>query len=208
MSLDDPLGLALTTRGPLERLFRPLNDRYGTYRGLVRLWLGKAELLTGRLEPFVNIDLRAAQRLVFVCQGNICRSSFAEASARSLGLEATSFGLATSNNAPAFPLAIDTARRLGVDLSHHRTRQLEDFCFSEGDLVLAMEIRQARQLQKLLLRQSTQISLLGLWHQTRRPHIHDPHVLSPMYFETCFRIISESVHHLATALQAVRRGSS
>lgn len=208
MSLDDSPGLVLTTRGRLEPIFRPLNDRYGTYRGLLRLWLAQAELLAGRLEPFVNIDLRAAQRLVFVCQGNICRSSFAEATARSLGLEAASFGLATSNDAPAFPLAIDIARRLGVDLSDHRTRQLEGFRFAEGDLLLAMEIRQARQLQKLLPRHLAQISLLGLWHHTRRPHIHDPHHLSPMYFETCFRVISESVQHLGAALKVARRISS
>jgi protein-tyrosine phosphatase len=189
-------------------LIRPIDDRYGTYRGLIRLWLAKAELAARRLRPFTTVQLERVRRVVFVCQGNICRSCFAEAQAHALGLNAASFGLATAGNAPAFPVAVATAKNFGVDLEAHRTTDLEDFQFLEGDLVLAMEIRQARSLRLLIKQQHMQVSLLGLWAKPSRPHIHDPHGLSVAYFHSCFDVIRDSVRNLAPRLEGARNVGS
>lgn len=187
--------------GFLVSALAPIERRYGTHRGLVRLLLSYGEVHLGDLRNVRNPDLSKVRRLVFVCQGNICRSCFAEAYARSLGCEAGSCGLATSGGVPAFGLAIETAARHGVDLAGHRSKSIADFGFRGGDLLLAMEPRQMRRLRPLALPTDTQASLLGLWSAPPRPHIHDPHTLGPEYFDTCFGVVRSAVDRLASQIK-------
>ena len=185
----------------LAHLLRPINRRYGTYRGLIRLGLTHVLLAVGGRTVLTRIEAVAVRRVVFVCQGNICRSPFAEVTARQLGMRATSCGLATGENVPAFPLAVDTARGFGIDLRAHRARDIEHFRFEPGDLVLAMELRHLRRLRSVLAGKPVQVSLLGLWAPQPRPHLHDPHKLNAEYFQTCFRVMTASVQGLALRLR-------
>ncbi len=66
-----------------------IRPRFGTLRGLVRLALSYPQLFLG-LGAGRPVDPATVRRLVFVCQGNICRSAFAEAAARRAGLRAAS----------------------------------------------------------------------------------------------------------------------
>lgn len=175
---------------------------FGTHRGLVRLLLGEAEYLAGRLNVFLQPDLQITRRLVFVCLGNINRSPFAENIANSLGLHATSIGLSTSTGAPAFETAVTTARRFNIDLTGHRATDFLDYERVEGDLLLAMEIRHAHQLLALGVPRAS-IFLLGHWATPHRIHIHDPHTLSDAYFRTCFTVIDSAVRELALACHRV-----
>src|SRR5688500_11705046 len=93
----------------MGQFLAPINRRFGTYRGLIRLGLAHAEHTSGRLRPFIRHDLGHVNRLVFVCQGNICRSSFADHLARSLGIPSVSFGLATTTGMRADPTAMRTS---------------------------------------------------------------------------------------------------
>ena len=186
--------LVLTTRGRLNRSFaaqRPL--RY--LSRLLRLWLAQASCWPGAsnrsstsiCEPRSGSCLSARE----TSAGAASRKQLRAALAGSRFLRIGHFE--RCSRVPARDRYCPPSWRRPVRSQDPPTR---GFRFAEGDLLLAMEIRQARQLQKLLPRHLAQISLLGLWHHTRRPHIHDPHHLSPMYFETCFRVISESVQHL------------
>jgi protein-tyrosine phosphatase len=183
-----------------DRLLLPINRRYGTYRGLARLLLSYAEVHAGDLRSLRNPKFGDVRRLVFVCQGNICRSCFAEAYAQSLGLSSSSCGLAIAGSVPAYGLAIETAARFGIDLSGHRARSAHTFDWAEGDLILAMEPRQMRRLRSVALPLNVQQSLLGLWAAPSRPHIHDPHALSSEYFRTCFQVIRNAVDRLSNAI--------
>ena len=185
----------------LAYLLGPINREYGTYRGLIRLWLTQILLKLGCGGPLTRIDARSVRRVVFVCQGNICRSPFAEFAARQAGMRAASFGLATGGSVPAFPLAAETARSFGVDLMPHRARDMADFRLEPGDLVLAMELRHLRRLRSKLAGQPVQVSLLGLWASQPRAHIHDPHRLNAEYFQTCFSVITASLQGLAVRLR-------
>lgn len=182
--------------GPAARLSRLVAGNFGTHRGLVRLLLGEAEYLSGRVGPFIRPDLAATRRLVFVCLGNINRSAFAQGVAASHGLHSASIGLATSTGAPAFDMAVTTARRFGIDLTGHRATDFADYEYRAGDLLLAMEIRHVHRLIGLGVPPAA-IALLGHWATPHRIHIHDPHTLSEAYFRTCFSVIQSAVRELA-----------
>lgn len=182
------------------RLAKLVNDNFGTYRGLVRMLLGEVEFSLGRLDPFLTPDLSRANRLVFVCLGNINRSAFAESLATKMGLKAASIGLSTSTGTPAFPTAITTARRFGVDLEAHVATDIANYDYIDGDLLLAMEIRHVHKLENWGIPRES-ISLLGHWASPHRIHIHDPHTLSNAYFRTCFSLIHSAVRELTVDCQ-------
>jgi len=177
---------------------RIVSSRFGTSRGLVRLLLAHAQTLAG-IAKIVLPEADAVRRLVFVCQGNICRSAFAEAAARQLGLASCSFGLSATAGTGAHTPAIDVADTLGIDLRLHRATTWQDYTPHTGDVLLAMEVRQLDRLAANPGLADLPRTLLGLWASPRRPHLHDPYLLSPAYMRTCFEAI-------ATAVAALDRG--
>jgi protein-tyrosine phosphatase len=142
------------------------------------------------------VDWDSIERLVFVCKGNICRSAYAEAVARSMGINAISCGIDTIEDAPANDYAAEMARRRGFDLGRHRTRPIMYLMLRRTDLLVAMEPWQARFLSTHL-RRPHQCTLLGSWSKPVSPYIHDPYRSSPAYFEKCFDYIEASVREIA-----------
>ncbi|MEO8304481.1 MAG: phosphotyrosine protein phosphatase [Betaproteobacteria bacterium] len=182
----------------MSAIDRRIEPRYASFRGWVRLRLANAEFRAGRLKRFASIDFSKVERLVFVCQGNICRSSFAEFVARRSGVSTASFGLQAATGERAFPRAIATATAFGIDLDRHRVTDIADFEFRSGDLLATMEVRQARRLSSIVADPGVQITLVGLWSTPFRPHIHDPYEHSDAYFATCFRTLQSGVHGLVS----------
>ena len=82
-----------------------IRARFGTTRGFIRLMLSYPQValgLSARRAP----DAAQVRRLVFVCQGNICRSAFADVAGRRAGLNTASFGLSTTTGRAAHDAAI------------------------------------------------------------------------------------------------------
>jgi protein-tyrosine phosphatase len=168
----------------------PLRARYGSARGLARLWLARLRPM-GR---FAEIDWDMVERLVFVCTGNVCRSPYAEARARESGLAAVSAALRGAPGALADAQAAAAARAVGIDLAAHRAQTVDQVEVDRGDLLVAMEPWQADALaSRFAGRPGVQVTLLGLWSTPRRPHLHDPHRLCDDYFRTCFAVIDSAV---------------
>lgn len=178
-----------------------LRARFGTARGLIRLALSYAQA-AGLPRAVRHPDPRSVRRLVFVCHGNICRSAFAEAAARTIGLDAASFGLSTYGGGPAYPPAVAAAARLGIDLGTHRTTRAEDFALRPGDLLLAMELRQLIRLAGDERLAAAPRTLLGLWAAPPMPHLHDPFGLDEAYMLTCLERIERAVKRLKAAFPA------
>lgn len=182
-----------------------LNARFGTWRGLVRLLLAHAERAAGRLRPFELHDPQAVRRVVFVCLGNICRSAYAEQVARAAGLNAASLGLSTTTGVGSPDPALAAAARQRMPMEAHRARDWKDFTLQPGDLLLAMEVRQVRELTRRLNgRTDVQVALLGNWCAPKSPHLHDPFTLSDDYFDTCFTRIRQAVGRLANDVPNAR----
>ncbi len=163
---------------------------------MIRHGLAQAAYLAHVERYKQQIDWSQVKRLVFVCQGNICRSAFADVYARSLGIQSASCGLATSDGNAADPGASAAAKVYGISLDQHKTSTWEHFKFADGDLLLAMEGRQIRKMKTKLPNVAVQLALLGEFSQPFSPHIHDPHTLSHEYFVSCFRRIISAVDTL------------
>ncbi|WP_343729875.1 hypothetical protein [Duganella sp.] len=176
--------------------------RYGSWRGAVRLLLARLALRCGLLRAFRLRHPQRVRRVVFVCLGNICRSAYAQCVAAGIGMPAASIGLATCTGALSPAAAVHAALRCGADLTMHRATDMRDFGILPGDLFIAMEIRQARELRRRLAgRNDIQIALLGLWCTPATPHLHDPYTLSDAYFDHCFARLHQAVHALHHTLK-------
>jgi protein-tyrosine phosphatase len=80
--------------------------------------------------------------IVLICTGNRFRSPLAEALLRSrapIPLDVTSLGLYDLGPVSALDQALETARRLNLDISEHRARPLKGEELAEADLVLGFE---------------------------------------------------------------------
>jgi protein-tyrosine-phosphatase len=83
-------------------------------------------------------------RLLFVCSGNTCRSplacAIAERELKTLGwqVEVRSGGVNALAGVPASTGSLDAARRHGLDLSTHRSREVDAALIDWADLILVM----------------------------------------------------------------------
>ncbi|WP_088181643.1 arsenate reductase/protein-tyrosine-phosphatase family protein [Sphingobium sp. Z007] len=180
-----------------------IRPRFGTFRGLVRLALSYPQLWLGRSGSRAP-DPAQVRRLVFVCQGNICRSAFADVAGRRAGLNTASFGLSTTTGRAAHDAAIVAARAMGHDLSDHRAIDLKDYAPQDGDLLLAMEVRQLHRLAADPRLSGLPRVLLGRWTRPMLPHLHDPYGLDDRYMATCLRRIDRAVPGLVSAFPGAR----
>jgi protein-tyrosine phosphatase len=174
----------------------PFATKFGTWRGLVRLMLDYMAMYAGLYRKYEAIDWSSVRRLVFVCQGNICRSPYGHWLALRETDAVASLGLNTETGMQAYDMALEVARMSGVDLTPHRTTDWADFEFREGDLLLAMEMRHIRIIEERPVDCHIQVGLLGLWCRPRMPLLYDPHRLSRAYFATCYERIGRAVARL------------
>ena len=82
--------------------------------------------------------------IVFLCTGNRFRSPVAEAllraATRGLPVRVRSLGLLRQDPLPALVEAVELSRRLGIDLSEHRSACLDGSDLSQADLVIGFEL--------------------------------------------------------------------
>jgi protein-tyrosine phosphatase len=178
---------------PSDEWFAFIARNYGRKMGLLRHYSHQAQYMLGSYSSLKRVEWGRVTRLVFVCKGNICRSPYAEARARTMGLRCSSFGLEAGVHAPANPSAIWAARARGLDLTGHRAQGASEFPMAPGDLLTAMEPWHAAVLQNRRMDPGVQVTLLGLWCSPSRPHIEDPLGLSEEYFQTCFATIDKAI---------------
>jgi arsenate reductase (thioredoxin) len=79
------------------------------------------------------------QRVLFLCTGNSCRSHMAEGWLRKLGgddFEAFSAGSKPAGH--VHPLAIKAMQEVGVDISQHRSKSLDEFIGQPFDYVVTV----------------------------------------------------------------------
>jgi protein-tyrosine-phosphatase/peptidoglycan/xylan/chitin deacetylase (PgdA/CDA1 family) len=140
-----------------------------------------------------SIDWDAVTRLVFICKGNICRSPYAEAYAKKIGVTAISAGLDTTRGKSANQSAIRVAFHRNIDMHAHIVKESDDISFQNGDLLVCMEPEHVHMLKHNELEDSIQTTLLGIWGDKFHPYIADPYGRSDEYYNYCFSVIESCV---------------
>ena len=175
------------------------NARYGSRKGFVESQRHQLLYYLGRYRQY-EVPWEEVRRLVFVCTGNICRSAFSEAVAKSLGVDAISVGVHAIEGASADAHASRIAQEMGYSLADHRTTPVMYPLFRNTDLLVAMEPWQAQLVQENLARKH-HTTLLGLWGEPLRPYIHDPFMHSDEYFRHCFDYIEKCVQAITAKIR-------
>ena len=183
-------------------------ELYGGKRGYLEHVRTRTLYALGAYRSARNVEWTAVNRLVFVCKGNICRSPYASARARLLGVPSASFGLDAAEGAPADPAAWRTARSRAVDLSAHRSARRESCSTSDGDLLVVFEPSQLAEIRRRHSDRMPRVTLLGIWAPPIRPHIQDPYGRSDRYFQRCFSIIDANIAELARRMARGRASPS
>lgn len=96
-------------------------------------------------------------KLIFVCTGNTCRSPMALGIFKSMvqkeglsGIYCDSAGTFASKGEPAAENAVKVCKEIGVDISEHRSKSINDVSdFGSFDMYIVMNHNQQRALEML-----------------------------------------------------------
>lgn len=211
----------LSTRNSIDRCRRPSRDRKSTGAAKWASYLSLRDIKRATKVILQNVrdstlysfcrsnkPLQHVRRVVFVCKGNICRSTFAEywmkSVTRGMPLIIESCGLDAHARTPSPAEAITTARMLGVDLEGHLAKGVEGCDIANADLILAMEFWQYKKLVVLFPNQRENIRLLrefAPFPERLLCNISDPYGQSQTEFRKCFKQIERSVANINTRTQ-------
>ncbi|MCK5114747.1 MAG: threonylcarbamoyl-AMP synthase [Phycisphaerae bacterium] len=124
------------------------------------------------------------RKIIFVCTGNTCRSPMAAGIAKKLiaetldlrvedlhknGVDILSGGVYAADGSTATPEAVLAAEKFGVNISHHKSRNLTPEMVKSADVVLCMTGFHAGQVRALAGNSAGKISMLD-----EREEIPDP----------------------------------
>ncbi|MFY3773158.1 hypothetical protein ACOSZC_03405 [Marinobacter salsuginis] len=174
---------------------RLVYKHFGSRNGFVR-YLGYWFLAQiGRYRQYSGETPAQDRRIVFICNGNICRSPLAEVYAKKLGRKAASCGFACKDGFQADPRAREFARSQGLSLEDHQTVNINNFEFLDSDFIVVMEPSHLR----LLHQKADNATLMndpvlaGNFCKTPNPYIHDPYNCCDEFFERCELRVMEAV---------------
>lgn len=156
--------------------------------------------------------LPTTSSIIFVCKGNICRSTFAHylitqninKKGRYKNLKVDSAGLRARTGTASPSTAIQVAQEFSVDMEMHRSKLLTQSMADTADMLIAMEPNQVRRLQHLYPHRRQHIYLMAEFDQKWRNnyygwskyHIQDPYGKDHDQFRTCFQRLKRSVEGL------------
>ncbi|MBV6395824.1 MAG: Protein-arginine-phosphatase [Anaerolineales bacterium] len=119
--------------------------------------------------------------VLFICTGNMFRSPIAEAAFRQLLIEdgrsgwtVSSAGTWATPGQPPPPATLELARLLGLDLSGHRTRLVDEAMLEAADVVLVMESGHKEAIEVEFPAARQKVHLLMQVLTGRRHDIPDP----------------------------------
>jgi protein-tyrosine phosphatase len=169
----------------------------------------------------VNPPLPAGpiRQVLFLCQGNICRSPFAALRAQQLldaagasGIRCLSGGLKASQSPISPPDAVAAASAYGVALGRHAAADTTPEQLAAADVIVVMEVAHVERLRRRAPACADRIHLLALDDPDRsryggreRVNLLDPFGHDTDAFVHCYRRIDAALHVFAAAVAARTR---
>lgn len=147
--------------------------------------------------------------VLFGCHGNICRSPFAERYARDQldargvdDLDVESVGFIDNSRPESPPKARAAARRRGVNLAGHRSRQADAQRLERADLVLLADYRNYHRYATRFPEAADRLFLLGVFGDNSRIAVSDPYGGSSADFENAYDRLAASIDAFLDAYAA------
>lgn len=153
-----------------------------------------------------QIDGGASMSISFVCQGNICRSPFAEhAFRRAMGatglrVQMISAGMLPANGRPAPATAVEAARAFDIDLTRHRSRHFSAELAEASTLIVVFEEKNRQFLRRRYPDLRVPVVFLGSFGD-HELEIADPDGRDLQTFQAAYVAIDHAVQALARFLQ-------
>ncbi len=153
---------------------------------------------------------RAATRplnIVFICQGNICRSPYAEYRLRQMlpagsAVAVDSAGMLPRNARPSPPAAIAAAHRRGVDLAPHRSRHAFAETVDVASHILIFDEKNLRSFGARYPDLRDRVFFLAGLDDTQSGHeIHDPDGKAEAVFDQTYARIDRCLEGLVRQLE-------
>jgi protein-tyrosine-phosphatase/predicted ATP-grasp superfamily ATP-dependent carboligase len=127
-------------------------------------------------------------KVLFICEGNICRSSFAENYLRKIkpGVFAASCGFQYQSGKMSPSIAVKVATQEGIDLSKHRSVYIGDVKIDEFDALFVMDKKNYQKLASNYPKMMYKAYFLGV-----DDIIPDPYGGSESDFKNCYTRIRQ-----------------
>ena len=140
------------------------------------------------------------ERILVICDGNICRSPTVAAMLSELkpGLSIASAGLIGLEGQDMEPTARDVAQQHGLECGPHIARKLTSEMCRDSDLILVMESRQKEKLSKTFPEASGKAFLLTNWNG--KHDIPDPYKRGRDAFERIYPMMEAATQAWAKKL--------
>lgn len=138
-------------------------------------------------------------RLLFVCTGNTCRSPMAQGLARKYlpeGIEIASAGIQAFDGDKASDYAVMALKKIGSDISEHRSVRVTKSMLESADYVLTMTKNQEKMLTSLYPEYINRIMSLGSFIGSDK-EISDPWGGSADHYSQCALEIEELIKAIA-----------
>ena len=169
-----------------------------------------APALSSDLSKLVTPHSAKIQRVLFICQGNICRSSYAEHKARALfgvhglNLQCDSAGMLPRNTRPAPPNAIAAARVQGVDLSLHQSKSATSALIDSADIVIIFDDINYKSFKQRHPEQVSKLIFLSAFKDTAQAadYIADPDGKDLENFKETYKTIDACLLYLANKIKS------
>ncbi len=85
-----------------------------------------------------EVSALTRQKVLFLCTGNSCRSQMAEGLLRTLAGDRFDAASAGTRPAGLNPMAVEAMREIGIDISHHRSKDVSEFDGQRFDAVITV----------------------------------------------------------------------
>lgn len=193
-AIDDPRPLSVEAGQALRKGFKLARRR--AWRRLAG-W----PLIRRHLARKTIAAVRSADRVLFVCAGNICRSPFAEHRARALGIfpVVASAGHDASETDRSPPHAVETALAWDVNLLPHRPRRIEEADVRTADAIFIFDEDNEQRLIDLFPMARERIHYIGALRGHGPLFVDDPYGGSLDQFERSYREIESALGDMARA---------
>ncbi len=146
-----------------------------------------------------------APALLFVCLGNICRSSLAEGVARHIaqarGMEIRIASAGTSryhNGQPPCSVSTNLARQHGIDITHQRSEHISAYDIASFDRIIAMDRSNYHDLMALGLDNVTMLGDYGFGGADVADLYYEPQKAEEVYAmieAVCGSILGDCAHN-------------